>query len=155
LIKLVPWSFCKLLTPSLRKEAITHSWANPPDPTYGGPLLRVWDSRNSGSHPDESNRMLARLPCLQLRSRESRKESLATHADHTIRVPTPFISFSESVFNLQRFLSRRKGPSYTGTLTIINPNTRIAHGLPMIKMQSELRYYGIQNPYGRLHLLKL
>jgi hypothetical protein len=86
---------------------------------------------------------------VKLGSGESRKESLATHADYTIWVPTPFISFSGPVFGLQRFLSRRKEPSYPRTLTVINPNIRIADGLPMIEMQSELRYYGIQDPYGR------
>ncbi|KAF9885327.1 hypothetical protein FE257_013044 [Aspergillus nanangensis] len=130
------------------RDLSTHSWAKPPNPTYGGPLLRVWD-RNSGSQPDTTDRMQARSPRLELGSRESRKTSLATHANYTLWNPTPFISFTASESGLQNFLSRRKGPSYPRKLTVINPNVRIAKGLPMIEMQSELRYYGREDPYRK------
>ncbi|CAG8271706.1 unnamed protein product [Penicillium salamii] len=137
--------------PFLEEKGLsTHSWAKFPDPAYSGPLLRVWD-KHSGSHPDQSERMLARLPRQRLGSRESRKESLATHADYQIWEPTPFISFSASVLGLQRFLSRRKGPSFPRTLTVINPNVRIANGLPMLEMEPELRHYEVQDPYRRAY----
>ncbi|CAI7580335.1 unnamed protein product [Penicillium glandicola] len=118
--------------PFLEEKGLsTHSWAKFPNPAYSVPLLRVWD-KHSGSHPDQSDRMLARLPRQQLGSRESRIESLATHADYQVWEPTPFISF-------------------TATLTVINPNVRIANGLPMLEMESELRYYEVQDPYARAY----
>jgi hypothetical protein len=96
--------------PFLEENCLSaHSWAKLPNPACSGPLLRVWD-KNSGSHPDQSDRMLARLPRQRLGSRESRKKSLATHADYQIWEPTPFISFTASV--LQSF-SKSPWPTYT------------------------------------------
>ncbi|CAI7677821.1 unnamed protein product [Penicillium manginii] len=41
-------------------------------------------------------------------------------------------------------------PDQTGRMqALINPNVRIAKGLPMIKMESELRHYEVQDPYGK------
>ncbi|KAF9253083.1 hypothetical protein LCP9604111_609 [Penicillium roqueforti] len=137
--------------PFLEEKGLSsHSWAKMPNPACSAPLLRVWD-KNSGSHPDQSNRMLARLPRQRLGSRESREKSLATHAAYQIWEPTPFISFTASVLGLQRFLSRRKGPRFPRTLTVINPNVRIANGLPILEMESELRYYEVQDPYRRAY----
>lgn len=125
-----------------------HSWAEFPNAAYSGPLLRVWN-KFSGSHPDQPGRMLARLPREWLGSQESRKEYLATHADNQIWEPTPFISFSASASGLLRFLSRRKGASSPKTLTAMNPNVRIAYGLSMVEMESELKYHEVRDPYGR------
>jgi hypothetical protein len=137
--------------PFLEEKGIsTHSWTNFPNPVNFTPLLRVWD-KNSGSHPDSSNRMLARLPRQRLGSRESRERSLATHADYQKWNPTPFISFTTSVSGLQIFLSRRKGASFPRTLTVINPNVRIASGLPMLEMESELIYYEVPDPYQKAY----
>lgn len=33
------------------------------------------------------------------------------------------------------------------TLTVVNPNVRLARGLPVIKMETEMRYYGVEDPY--------
>lgn len=137
--------------PFLEERGLSkHSRAGSPNAAYSGPLLRVWD-KFSGSHPDESGRMQPRLPRQRLGSQETRKEHLATHADYRIWEPTPFISFSASASGLLRFPSRRKGPSFPRTLSAINPNVRIAYGLPMVEMESELRYYEVQDPYGRAY----
>ncbi|CAG8945724.1 unnamed protein product [Penicillium salamii] len=95
--------------------------------------------------------MQTRLPRERLGSQESRKEYLGTHADYQIWEPTPFISFSASESSLSRFMSRRKGPSFPRTLTAINSNVRIAYGLPNVKMESELKYYEVQDPYRRAY----
>lgn len=95
--------------PFLEERGLSkHSWAETPN-AYSGPLLRVWD-KFSGSHPDQSGRMQARLPREQLGSQESRKKYLATHADYQIWEPTPFIqrnSKSDSPQRHRRFLSQR------------------------------------------------
>jgi hypothetical protein len=126
-----------------------HSWAEFSDAgCFQGPGLRVWDI-NSGSHPDQTGRMQARLSRQRLDSRESRQKSLATHADYRKWEPTPYISFFSSASALKSFLARRQRPRYSRRLIVINPNVRIAKGLPMIKMESELRYYEVQDPYGK------
>lgn len=137
------------INPFLEERGLSkHSWAESPNAAYPGPLVRVWD-KFSGSHPDQSGRMQARLPRERLGLRESRKEYLATHADYQIWEPTLFISFYTTVSSLLRFLSMRKGPSFTRKLTVINPNVRIAYGLPIVGMESELKYYKVQDLYGR------
>lgn len=128
-----------------------HSCASLPDTSYNRPFLRVWDE-NSGSHPDLSKRILARLPREQLGSRQSREKALTTHADYQRWEPTPFISFTPSISALQEFLSRRKWKSFSRRLTVINPNVRTAKGLPMLEMESELRYYEVPDPYRREYL---
>jgi hypothetical protein len=34
-------------------------------------------------------------------------------------------------------------------LTVINPNTRIAGGLPILDMRAETHHYAVSDPYGR------
>lgn len=137
--------------PFLEERGLSrHSWAEYPDAAFSRPLLRVRD-KFSGSHPDQSRRMQARLPRELLGSRKSRKDYLSTHADYEKWDPTPFISFWASKSGLLKFLSRLKGRNFPKGLTAINPNVRIAHGLPMIEMESELKYYQVQDPYERAY----
>ncbi|EER25676.1 hypothetical protein CPC735_067760 [Coccidioides posadasii C735 delta SOWgp] len=129
-------------------EEFEHSWAETSASTPVGPLLRVWDPW-SGSQPAKSGRMQARSPRKPLDLRESRKESLAIHADYKIWEPTPFISFTSSIEGLERLISKRHWPESTArTLTVVNPNARLAKGLPIVEMKSELEYYNIPDRYG-------
>ncbi|KAH8797576.1 hypothetical protein F5882DRAFT_287173, partial [Hyaloscypha sp. PMI_1271] len=40
----------------------------------------------------------------------------------------------------------RRGPQ---TLTIINPNTRIVDGLPILNVRTEMDHYGVKDPYRK------
>lgn len=53
------------------------------------------------------------------------------------------IYFISSIFVLWKFVSRRRWMSFSRMFTIVNPNIRIANGLSMFEMESELRYYEI------------
>lgn len=113
------------------------------------PLLRIWD-RCSGSQPGRSNRLLSRAPRQPLRTRETRKESLNIHANHAKWEPTPFISFTTEKAALQDLadmrVEKKRGRQ---TLTVVNPNVRVANRMPILDMAAEMAYYGVQNPYGR------
>jgi hypothetical protein len=135
-------------------EETEHAWANSPEPIYTIPFLKVWDE-NSGSRPDDSNRLQARLSQQALGSRQSREEALTTHAEKWEWDPTPFISFNSSVAGLRQFqLLARSWSPFPAWLTVINPNVRIARGLPMIKMDEEMRYYQVDPDWGDYSLYR-
>lgn len=129
-------------------EEITHPWGSSFSANPGLPLLRTWDGV-SGSQPSESGRMLARLPRGRLDTSRARKIFLATHADHGIWEPTPFISFTQSPQELKENVNWRKKKRGSQTITVVNSNVRIAKGLPVLNMADEMRHYGVPDPYGR------
>jgi hypothetical protein len=93
--------------------------------------------------------MLSRDPRRPLRTWESRKEALKTHANHRIWDPTPFISFTtdaSAIGDLAEMRTERRGMQ---TLTVINPNVRVRDRLPILDMAAEMSHYGVCNPYGR------
>jgi hypothetical protein len=112
------------------------------------PFLRIWD-HNSGSKPDRERRMLSRAPRQRLDTLESRKASLTVHINHKIWEPTPYISFTtspEAIEELANWRAKHRGPQ---TLTVINPNARIANGLPILDLLAEMNLYKIKDPYGK------
>ena len=127
---------------------LQHSWSDNRFPLFGEPFLRVWD-RFSGSQPDDNGCMESRSSRQRLDTRTSRKKSLAIHADYEIWKPTPYISFTTSAARIRRLVAlriERRGPQ---TLSVINPNARIANQLPILDMRAEMNYYGIVDPYPR------
>ena len=113
------------------------------------PLLRVWDSF-SGSIPNRScgNRMLARLPRGELATFDTRKTSLARHANQRNQIHTPYISFTSSVDAAVRLANERKRPRGDQHIVVVDPWYRLQRGLPVLDMGKEMREYGVQNPYG-------
>lgn len=116
---------------------------------WNKPLLRIWD-HNSGSQPDDANRMLARAHRQKLDTVISRQESLQHHHDNSNwSVKTPYISFTSSPNALRDLANYRleKRNRYNQQLTVINPQKRLALGLPILHVADEMAYYGISNPY--------
>lgn len=138
----------KLLYSPPEWEEISHPWGSAFSINPDLPLLRSWDGV-SGSQPSESGRMLARLPRGRLDTSNTRKSFLATHADHGIWDPTPFISFTQSWQELQDVINWRENKRGNQTITVVNPNVRIDKCLPVLNMADEMRYYGVPDPYGR------
>ncbi|KAK2797613.1 hypothetical protein FQN50_009126 [Emmonsiellopsis sp. PD_5] len=112
------------------------------------PLLRIWDSY-SGSQPKQTNRMISRSPRQHLDTLEARKKYLTIHADHRKWTPTPFISLTTSAEAAQELADSRAAKRGAQTITVANPNVRIANGLPMLDMDAEMHHYGIPDPYKR------
>lgn len=133
--------------PSLEENHV-RSWSKYPGPTWPGPLLRAWNWDEWGCDQlDESKQMTARASGATLSTYESRKSALSKHADWWIYKDTPFISFVSSASSLETFLTRRFN-DHAKKITVINPNVRIARGVPVINMEAEMKYYGVQDPYG-------
>jgi hypothetical protein len=112
------------------------------------PFLRIWD-RYSGSRLDDENCMISRAPRQRLDTLESRKTSLTTHIDHKDWTPTPYISFTTSAAAIQELAGWRAQRRGAQTLTVVDPNARIADGLPILDVAAEMDHYGIPDPYGR------
>jgi hypothetical protein len=128
-------------------EDVQHSWSENRFPIFEVPFLRIWDCY-SGSQPDKG-RMKSRASPQRLDTRESRKNSLATHIYHKTWEPTPYISFSTSPAAIQKLAvwrADRRGPQ---TLTVVDPNTRIADGLPILDVRAEMDHYGVTSPYRK------
>ncbi|CRG89886.1 hypothetical protein PISL3812_06925 [Talaromyces islandicus] len=68
--------------------------------------------------------------------------------------PTPFISFTISNTAVQELANRRAENEYRGaqTVTAINPNIRIAKGLPVLDMKAEMEYYEVSDLYRKSSL---
>lgn len=149
-VPLTPFVVSSLLNDSLSviSEEERHPWRPPCHMNFDIPLMRIWDDR-SGSHPDRANRMESRSHRQPLSTWGDRKRYLAIHADYACWKPTPFISFTASARELQRIADTR--PAYRGVkmMTVLNPNVRLAKGLPVIAMEPEMRHYGVADPYGR------
>jgi len=114
------------------------------------PFLKTWD-RCSGSQPDDEHRMLSRAPRQRLDTLESRKSSLTTHIDHSKWNPTPYISFTTSPAALKKMANWRASQRGPQTLTVLDPNARMADGLPILDVLAEMDHYGIKNPYKKLN----
>lgn len=129
-------------------EEKKHSWARHPRSTSSFPRLRV-SNPGSGSHPDQSDRMQARLPDLNPKLRQTRKDLLTAHANGRLPETTPFISFIVSPAALGSFLSRKRSdwPYTKETPTVINSNVRYKKGLPMLNMETEMPHYGVADQY--------
>jgi hypothetical protein len=119
-----------------------------PQTTFTQPFLRRWD-HYSGSHPDEQGRMQARDSRRRLHTRAVRVETLTWHANYqNWEHDTPFVSFASSQSRLTDFMNSRNW-KVESTLTVVNPNVRIARRLPMINMGAEMRHYNVLDPYDR------
>lgn len=131
-------------------EDLQHSWSNNDFPPFEMPFLRIWD-HYSGSQPDHEKRMMSRAPRQRLDTRTSRRISLTTHIDHKIWEPTPYISFTTSPATIEDMAYWRANRSRRGaqTLTVLDPNARIADGLPILDVRAEMNNYGIPDPYRR------
>lgn len=130
-------------------EDLQHSWSDNGFPPFDVPFLRIWDNK-SGSQPGNEGRMRSRAPRQRLDTRESRKNSLVIHINHRIWEPTPYISFTTSPEDIEKQAnwraSRQRGPQ---TLTVVDPNTRIADRLPILDVLAEMVHYGVKDPYGK------
>jgi hypothetical protein len=141
------------LNPFIPQEETCHAWRPNHLQTFDAPLLRVWDC-NSGSQPNENdgNRMLSRAPRQRLDSAQSRKTSLTKHLNHrNWEQPTPYISFTISPTALADLANSRSRKIWRKhqTLIVIDPNVRIAKGLPVLDVIAEMAHYGIEDPYRR------
>lgn len=147
-------TFSSLLSPAIRTEFATeeqlHPWHTDRSQTFKMPFLRIWD-HFSGSQPDEKDFMMSRAPCRRLDTIESRKTSLTTHLNHKDWTPTPYISFTTSAAAVQELSNMRAQRKNRGvqTLTVIDPNTRLRHGLPILDVAAEMNHYNIPDPYGK------
>jgi hypothetical protein len=121
----------------------------PPPPSFEMPFLRIWDYY-SGSKPDDDNNcMLSRAPRQRLDTAESRIDSLATHIDNEIWEPTPFISFTTSAAAVGKLANMRAPRRGAQTLTVVDPNVRLAAGLPVLDVLAEMEHYRITDPYDK------
>ncbi len=130
-------------------EEQLHPWCVGYSQTFDVPLLRIWDQR-SGSRPDANTCLMSRAPRQRLDTAESRRAFLATHIDHSNWTPTPFISFTTSATAVTDLAdmreNRKRGAQH---LTAIDPNIRLAAGLPILDFSAEANYYNIADPYGK------
>jgi hypothetical protein len=155
---LTRWKALQLLeaditNPFIRSEEQRHPWSVDPIqrlhcPLLRGPLLRVWDYY-SGSQPEEDNRMLSRLSDQRLDTEKTRETSLASHLDHRVWKPTPYISFTKSPHAIEEIVAWRIPNRGARTLTVVDPNTRLNNGLPILDVVAEMEHYGIQDPYSK------
>lgn len=75
------------------------------------PLLRTYD-RMSGSLPDESGDMYARVPDMPLRTSPARQSTLDTHIRNDEWSTTPYISFTPSPEALENLANFRRTRPY-------------------------------------------
>ncbi|KAI0120609.1 hypothetical protein BJ170DRAFT_589088 [Xylariales sp. AK1849] len=111
------------------------------------PLLRIWDQW-SGRQPTPGIGMLSRDPDMQLDTAEVRKTTLARHLDHREWIPGPYISFTMSPEAIEA-LALMKAKRGLQTLTVIDPNTRVKNGLPVLDVAAEMDHYDIPDRYGK------
>lgn len=125
------------------------SWSQSCRDHFRVPLLRISDAK-AGYYIDANGSINARARFMSLGSKLARTTSLETHIDHQKWIATPYISFTSSRKELQELAEQRAriGRRTKQVLTVINPNTRIRHELPIRDLGEEMRFYGIENPYG-------
>jgi hypothetical protein len=132
------------------REEDRHPWGVNRLPVFDRPFLRICDDY-WGPILDETGRMLSGDPRGRLDTKNARTSSLAEHS-YSGTWPTPFISFIAPKVALQELLAL--GTSFTteirGALKIvaINPNTRIAKGLPILNFKDEIDYYHVSGRYS-------
>ena len=143
-----------LLTPTSKTVFATeeqlHSWRPNPFETFEKPFLRIWD-QCSGSQPDAMNYMMSRAPHHHLDTFEARKNSLTSHLQHNEWTPTPYVSFTTLAAAVEDLANMRtyKGNRGVQTLTVVDPNTRLRDGLPILDVAAEMDHYKIPDPYGK------
>ncbi|KAI0449148.1 hypothetical protein F5B21DRAFT_495283 [Xylaria acuta] len=134
--------------PFFREEEEEHPWRAGYCRRFHAPLLRIWD-QVSGSHPDEDGCMSSRAPEMRLDDRESRRTSLSGHLNYSDWTPTPYISFTTCETRIESLaakrINRRRGAQM---ITVIDPDTRLRNGLPILDVEAEMDHYKIQDPYG-------
>ena len=137
-------------TTVFEKEEDRHPWRTDHLQTFNKPFLRLWD-QCSGSQPDEDGCMKSRAEHERLDTFESRKDSLTIHINHKAWTPTPYISFTTSPSKIEDLANLRAQRKYRGphTLTVVDPNTRVRNGLPVLHVADEMEHYGITDPYGK------
>ncbi|KAI9774396.1 MAG: hypothetical protein M1840_004290 [Geoglossum simile] len=121
---------------------------NPPNCLKGNDILKKLTYDEWIAH-EEKNCMISRAPRQRLDTLESRKISLTTHVNHKDWTRTPYISFTSSAAAVQELAGRRSRRRGAQTLTALDPNFRIADGLPILDIAAEMDHYGIPDPYGR------
>lgn len=135
---------------TLETEEQRHPWTPGCLLPFERPLLRTWDKK-SGSKPDRlTKRMAARAEQERLDTFISRKTFLQTHLDHKKWQVTPGISFTTSPSSLADLANYRMRNPLRGPqeLVVINPNVRLAKGLPIINAEYEMAYYQVSSPYA-------
>lgn len=94
---------------------------------------------------------MSRAPEMRLDNANSRQDSFTKHLDHKVWIPGPYISFTTSstaIEDLAQMRVAKRGPQ---TLTVVDPNSRIANGLPVLHATAEMDHYNIRDPYGQLN----
>lgn len=129
-------------------EEEAHPWQVRSFQQFDMPLLRIWD-QYSGSHPEADERMMSRAPGMRLDDRESRRTSFSCHLVHNEWKPTPYISFTTRKTTIESLVDMRRAKRGDQTLTVIDPNTRLRNGLPILDAEVEMDYYDISDPYGK------
>ena len=106
----------------------------------------------SGSQPDSNNDMMARSPRKSLDTREKRKRFLKIHVNHRSWKDTPFVSFTSCHRELQKVANLRyKRPGRgSQTITVVDPRVRMRCSLPLLNIESEMEFYGVENPYANV-----
>lgn len=140
-----------LLQSPFQIEEDVHPWSSVFSADPDKPLLRTWDEF-SGSRPSKIGRMSSmssRSPRKRLDTAEARKEYLTIHADYGDWRRTPFISFTQSPHELQSIAAPRARNRGSQTITVLNPRIRVKNGLPILNMDTEMRYYQIRDPYRK------
>jgi hypothetical protein len=136
------------INPFVPPEEQRHPWSVDRTQELEYPLLRIWDMK-SGSQPNKENRMLSRWPDQPLNTEQARKNSLATHLNHKLWQPTPYISFTRSASAIEDLAAWRSVKRGDQTLTTINPATRLRIGLPILDVVKEMDHYDIPDPYDK------
>ncbi len=143
-----------LLNPAVKTLFVTeeqrHPWQPDRSQTFEMPFLRIWD-HFSGSQPDENGVMMSRAPRQRLDTLESRKASLTIHLNHHDWTPTPYISFTSSAAAVQELADMRARRNNRGvqTLTVVDRNSRVRDGLPVLDVSAEMDHYNILDPYRK------
>ncbi|XP_014550189.1 hypothetical protein COCVIDRAFT_116175 [Bipolaris victoriae FI3] len=137
-----------IVNPFMRSEEERHPWQVSDTQKLDFPLLRIWDA-NSGSNPNMDGHMLSRSPRLPLITEQDRKDFLATHLNHGIWEPTPFISFTKSASAIENLGKERSAKRGNQTLTVIDPATRLKNSLPILDIAAEMEHYDIPDPYNK------
>lgn len=150
-----PWGMDRILRfiqfPLIPFHEHTTRWGMDKLLSFTVPLLRTWD-HYSGSQPDQEHRMFARASRQRLDTHKTRVWALAAHAKHHIWEDTPFISFTSCPSALHSIASNRIEKRGAQTLTVINPNIRIAKRLPIINMIFEMKHYEVPDPSQKSYL---
>ncbi|RYP07906.1 hypothetical protein DL765_008976 [Monosporascus sp. GIB2] len=129
-------------------EEDLHPWQIRHSQYFQEPLLRIWD-QFSGSQPAVDGRMMSRAPEMRLDNAQSRQGSLTKHLNHRDWTPGPYISFTASSATIEALAQMRVNKRGAQTLTVIDPNSRIRNGLPVLDIAAEMDHYNIPDPYGK------